>query len=122
MASTKRRTRFQGRVDLEREFLTPVNVVFGERAALAGMTRDAIESWQRRAGHFLSVAKVEIIAALLLEASARAALLADNSRDVFEPDERSTDESLHEVRRLLEEALSAGCAAPVPDERAYRDL
>jgi hypothetical protein len=103
--SNTRRTRFERRVGLEREFLTPVNVIFGQVAPLAGMTRDAILSWRSRAEEARPDLDVTSIAGILLEASARAELLADNSRDVFEPDRRPHPDSLAELRRLLDLAL-----------------
>jgi hypothetical protein len=122
----KRRSRFEGRIDLERQFLTPVNAAFGEKAPLAGMTRDAIESWRLRAIQFASTSKVDAVAALLLEASARGELLADNSRDVFEPEHRH-GESLAEVHRLLKEALTDELTtftewSSEADDGGYRNL
>jgi hypothetical protein len=93
-------------VALEREFLTPVNAVFGGCAPLAGMTRDAIESWRQRAALVEPKHKVTAVAQLLLEASARAELLADNSKDVFEPDHRPAPDSLGELRALLDGVLA----------------
>jgi hypothetical protein len=101
----KRRTRFEGRVDLEREFLTPINGLFGSSAPLTGMTQDAILSWQSRAKEFCAAVQVERVARILLEASSRAHLLADNSKDVFEPDVRPKASSVLELRKLLEAEL-----------------
>lgn len=106
MDNGTRRSRFEGRVSLEREFLTPVNAVFGSCAPLAGMTRDAIESWRRLALLVQPTEKVGAVARLLLEASARAELLADNSKDVFEPDHRPPPDSLAELRALLDQVLA----------------
>jgi hypothetical protein len=104
--NSNRRTRFETRVSIEREFLTPINAVFGSSAPLAGMTRDAIESWRRRADGVQPQATVNEVAQVLLEASARAELLADNSKDVFEPDRRPRPDSLVELRTLLDEILA----------------
>ena len=106
MNGNTRRTRFEGRVSLERQFLTPVNVIFGAVAPLAGMTRDAIRSWQTRAKVACPGADIASIARILLEASTRAELVADNSKDVFEPDHRPQPDSLTELRRLLDLALT----------------
>ena len=106
MDNNTRRSRFEGRVALEREFLTPVNAVFGRRAPLAGMTRDAIKSWHQRVEAVETKTKVAAVAQLLLEASARAELLADNSKDVFEPAHRPPPDSLSELRALLDQALA----------------
>jgi hypothetical protein len=106
MKRTQRRTRFEGRVDLERNFLTRVNAVFGHSLPLAGMTESAIQSWAIRASSSLPNADIERIKMLLIEASTRAELLADNSRDVFEPERRPRPESLTRLQVLLEEALS----------------
>jgi hypothetical protein len=102
----KRRTRFEGRVQLEREFLTPVNAAFGSIEPLAGMTKGAIESWKRRVGTKTEPKTVDKIAKILFEASFRAHLLADNSKDVFEPEHRPKPESIAELRSLLEKALA----------------
>lgn len=105
MDSGTRRTRFEARVSLERDFLTRVNSVFGENQPLAGMTTDAIESWRQRAKARWPVADIDRIARLLLEASSRADLLADNSKEVFEPEHRPPPDSLNELRTLLDRAL-----------------
>ncbi|MFC1459290.1 hypothetical protein ACETIH_21800 [Microvirga arabica] len=105
MDGNTRRTRFEARVGLERDFLTKVNAVFGKSVPLAGMTRDAIESWRDRALERHGNIDVMAIAQILTEASARAELLADNSKDVFEPDYRPQPNSLDELRNLLEDTL-----------------
>jgi hypothetical protein len=105
MKKTQRRTRFEGRVDLERNFLTRVNAIFGHSLPLAGMTESAIQSWARRASVNLPLADIERIKKILIEASTRAELLADNSRDVFEPERRPRLESLKHLEGVLEEAL-----------------
>jgi hypothetical protein len=105
MDTPTRRTRFEERVRLEREFLAPVNRVFGSRAPLAGMTGDAIASWERRAGSLGSSVDVVLAAALLREAAKRAEILADNSRDVFEAGRKTGPDGLTAIRRLLEDAL-----------------
>jgi hypothetical protein len=91
---------------LEREFLSPVNKAVGGKVPLAGMTAAAIESWRDRAIAVLSIDVSETVAQLLSEASARAQLLADNSRDVFEPESRGSRDSLDELRIRLERTLS----------------
>lgn len=100
-----RRTRFEARVSLERDFLTRINTIFGDRRPLAGMTAAAIESWRKRATVELSTVDIDQIANLLLEASRRAELLADNSKEVFEPVHRAAPDSLDELRILLDRAL-----------------
>ena len=112
MDGTTRRTRFETRVNLERDFLTRVNSVFGQSIALAGMTREAIDSWRMRTEASLSGFDVREIVQILIEASTRAALLADNSKDVFEVDQRPQPDSLKELRGLLDTALAA--VAPHP--------
>lgn len=100
-----RRTRFQERVRLEREFLAPVNRRFGADAPLAGMTGDAIDSWERRAIRLNSAADVRRIARLLREVALRAELLADNSRDVFEANRKVGPDGLAEIAKMLKEEL-----------------
>lgn len=107
MDTPTRRTRFEERVRLEREFLAPVNRVFGDSAPLAGMTADAISSWETRAGLLKSSVNVTLTAALLREAATRAEILADNSRDVFEAGRRTGPDGLATIRRLLEDALTS---------------
>ncbi|ALG59497.1 hypothetical protein VM77_04795 [Citromicrobium sp. JL31] len=107
MDASTRRTRFEERVRVEREFLVPVNQRFGQQAPLAGMTAGAIELWRRRASDLNLGVDVERVAALLLEAAARAELLADNSRDVFEASRHIAPDGLAALRDLLEDALKA---------------
>lgn len=83
-----------------------VNSVFGFDEPLAGMTLGAIESWRQRAKIKLSIIDIDRIANLLLEASARAELLADNSKEVFEPAHRAAPDSLNELRIMLDCTLS----------------
>jgi hypothetical protein len=106
MDGSARRSRFETRVLLEREFLTRVNGRFGQFAPLAGMTRGAIDSWAARAAQQVDVAWVSDIAGLLIEVSTRADLMADNSKDVFEPSHRPPPDSLDELRSMLQSALS----------------
>jgi hypothetical protein len=70
------------------------------------MTRDAIDSWANRATTRFSGADIRGIAQILIEASTRAELLADNSKDVFEADHRPKPDSLNELRELLDIALT----------------
>ncbi len=105
MDGSARRSRFETRVLLEREFLTRVNGRFGQVAPLAGMTRLAIDSWVTRAAQFVSPCWVTEIAGLLIEVSTRADLMADNSQDVFEPNMRPPPDSLNELRILLQSVL-----------------
>lgn len=106
MNEMDRRTRFQERVRVERDFLRPVNARVGALAPLAGMTKDAIESWQHRASAVVTDLNVLEVVRILFEASRRAELLADNSRDVFEKGERGTPSGLDALKELLERELS----------------
>jgi len=107
MKPNTRRTRFENRVGLEREFLTQINQKFGKTAPLAGMTRDAIDAWQTRAQKARGGEAVELIHNLLIEVSTRAELIADHSRDVFDRDGHSTASSLDDLRVLLAKTISA---------------
>lgn len=102
-----RRTRFQERVRVERDFLNPVNKLFGASAPLAGMTRDAILSWERRAKRDFPGDIVESISGIITEASRRAELLADNSRDIFEKGRLVPLQSLETLRQQLAETLES---------------
>jgi len=110
MDAGERRSRFERRVRTEREFLSPVNQVFGDVTPLAGMTHDAIRSWRKRAER--AVGKdLSGIAGVLVEASSRADLMADNSRDVFEPARRPAPDSLGELGAMLAIALGGFTAS-----------
>ena len=106
MDGATRRNRFEARVSLERDFLTRVNAAFGDSQPLAGMTWVAIESWRQRAKAEFPVAEIDRVADLLLEASTRAELLADNSKEVFEPEHRPPPDSLGELRIMLDRVLA----------------
>lgn len=101
MDASTRRTRFEERVRLERLFLSPVNSVFGDSAPLAGMTEMAISNWLGRASGVSRHLNCHSIASILLEASRRAELLADNSREVFSKSERSQPDGLAQLHQLL---------------------
>ena len=107
MDASKRRSRFEERVRVEREFLLLVNRRFGASAPLAGMTSAAIESWRRRASNSSFGVDVERVTALLLEAAARAELLADNSRDVFEAGRNVAPDGMTILKNVLIEVLSS---------------
>ncbi|WP_156380869.1 hypothetical protein [Pseudolabrys sp. Root1462] len=111
MDGRTRRTRFEKRVDLEREFLTHINEAFGEVAPLAGMTAAAIDAWQTRASSCVGHEVVEPIRDLLFEISIRAELIADHSRDVFHRDGKWGPESIDDLRALLAKALERASAA-----------
>jgi hypothetical protein len=70
------------------------------------MTRDAIDSWTARAEAKVAGDDVREVARILVEASTRADLLADNSKDVFEADHRPRPDSIKELRDLLDKALA----------------
>jgi len=106
MEGRTRRTRFEARVSIERDFLTRVNAAFGDSKPLAGMTSAAIESWRQRSKGEFPAADIDRIAHLLLEASARAELLADNSKEVFEPAYRPPPDSIDELRVMLDRVLA----------------
>jgi hypothetical protein len=104
--SNTRRTRFETRILLEREFLARVNNVFAPSLSLAGMTRDAIESWSQRASAKKTIKNIFQIARLLIEVSEKSQLLADNSKDVFEAGHIHQPDSLAVLRDLLDRALA----------------
>lgn len=106
MADTRRTTRFGARITLERRFLTPVNSVFGAKAALAGMTASSIDSWVQRAIPHFGSDTVGGVAEVLLETARRAKLLVDDSREVFDPAMRKPS-GIDELFELLHERLSA---------------
>jgi hypothetical protein len=108
MDASTRRTRFEERVRIEREFLVPLNSLFGSFAPLAGMTNAAITSWEVRASAAPNNVNVVRLAAPLREAAARAELLTDNSRDVFAPAGRTGPDSLAALRAMLDNELRAG--------------
>ena len=93
---------------VERDFLVPINQRFGGLAPLAGMTSSAIESWRARASNANLDVDVERVATLLLEAAARAELLADNSRDVFAAGRNIGPDGMIALKELIKEALKLG--------------
>ena len=105
MADGQRTTRFAARIALERRFLTPVNKVFGDKAPLAGMTSDAIGSWQERAGEHYEQTQVTAIAAILTETARRSMIRVDDSREVFDPALRKPS-GIDELLSLLEHRLA----------------
>lgn len=105
MENRRSQTRFHARTNLERELITPINAKYGARAALAGMTRGAIESWRLRASAEFPRENVEEVASLLIEASTRAEILTDDSRDVFEESSDRTKNSMDEIVSQLMNAL-----------------
>ena|SRR5689334_25229194 len=107
MDGSTRRTRFENRVELEREFLTLINQKFGNAAPLAGMTGDAIDAWRVRAREVHGSDAVDAIHDLLIEISVRAELIADHSREVFDRGGHAAAGSLDELRVLLTKAMSA---------------
>ncbi|MGP9812924.1 hypothetical protein ACTZWT_15565 [Rhodopseudomonas sp. NSM] len=106
MDGNTRRTRFENRVELEREFLTHVNQRFGRLAPLAGMTGDAIDAWQVRAREAGCGNEVDLVHDLLIEISKRAELIADHSRDVFDKEGRAMAGALDDLRVMLSKAMS----------------
>lgn len=105
MQSNNRRTRFEGRINIERHFLSIVNEKFGDRAPLAGMTEDAIESWSLRAMTLFPHNTISSIRQMLIEAAVRSDILADNSRDVFIREEIMNVSSLDELANILRSTL-----------------
>lgn len=78
----------------------------GQRTPLAGMTKEAIASWHTKISASTDAALIEPVVRILNEISARAALLVDNSRDVFEqPNASLSVESITELSSLLEGSL-----------------
>jgi len=69
------------------------------------MTLQAIEAWRREAESKLHCPRIPSIASILLEASSRANLLADDSRDAFEGAELASLGSLEQLRAMLLAAL-----------------
>ncbi len=106
MDNKTRRTRFETRIMLEREFLAKVNTVLGSVHPLTGMTVDAIRRWGVELRRMAPTPIILDIEKLLLEASARADLMADDSKEVFQPARRELD-SLVEVRVLLDQKLES---------------
>jgi len=106
MDGRTRRTRFENRVELEREFLTLINQKFGSSAPLAGMTGDAIDAWEARAQEAIGGDAARSIHDLLIEISIRAELFADHSREVFDRGGHAAAGSLDDLHVLLTNALS----------------
>lgn len=118
MDGSTRRTRFENRVELEREFLTLINRIFGQTAPLAGMTGDAIDAWETSARESLGRDTMKPIRDILIEISVRAELIADHSRDVFDRDGKLGPGSLDDLRTLLTKALSTFNCPALKNQRA----
>jgi hypothetical protein len=112
--AAKRRTRFQERVRVERDFLVPVNSHFRDAAHLTGMTEAAIASWEMRVSALIGLEATVSLSQVLREASARAELLADNSRDVFLAERRVGSDGLSALKTLLVERLRKLGSASIP--------
>lgn len=111
MDERTRRTRFEERVRIEREFLRPINERFGRATPLAGMTLTALNSWEKRASQVFIADDIRRIAQILKEAAKRAEILADNSREVFAPSNKKSPDGLAGLSRLLNEELDRFCKA-----------
>lgn len=99
MISTNKRTRFERRVDLERSFLGVVNRHFQDGfSPLSGMTGKAISSWKNSNADKVDPTLLSFVVASLREASKRAELLADNSKETFQP---SRDDQASSTQHLL---------------------
>ena len=101
MNASSRRTRFQERVRIERDFLAPVNSLCGSKAPLAGMTDAAIHSWEDRCRCAFPSLDVAQVAKILREAARRAELLADRSRDVFTGEEAKKPDGIGALQGQL---------------------
>lgn len=97
----ERRTRFRARLDTERLFLGTINKKFSVSVPLMGMTRQAIVSWHKTVNIVVPCSQVNSIVSLLLEAGKRADILADDSREVFEPDGTEKIGSLGDLHLMI---------------------
>lgn len=102
---SERRTRFRARLDIERKFLASVNGAFGTDKPLMSMTEAAIDQWVSQ--HRGSGGDVLGVASILREAGTRAAILADDSREVFERDGSPKLGTIDRLHRMLEAHLSS---------------
>src|SRR3546814_18545514 len=111
-SATGRRSRFQARIQSEREILTIVNSSPACRGIpLAGMTSEAIATWEAKARRCLVDGVAAKAVNTLLEIGRRTDLLADNSKDVFTfSDVIATDDLVDrarsEERRVGKECVS----------------
>ena len=87
MNQDQKRSRFERRVALERSFLRVINQRFQDPCVpLSGMTSKAISAWSTANVTLIEAEDRQFAVAVLEEASRRAELLADNSKQTFEPD------------------------------------
>lgn len=101
-----RNSRFHARIQIERMFLTPTNHVFGKSAPLLGMSAKAIESWVGRASVTYPSEDVKKVAGMLSAAALRSEILADDSRDTFEP-AHARPSGMEHLAQMLVAALSS---------------
>ena len=101
---TDRFSGFRHRVALEREILQQVNAVAQVSVPLAGLTIAAIDGW---ISQNLTIGQESRIVSLLRELSARLAIEADKSKQVFDstPVTYSIEVVADAVRHELSEAL-----------------
>ena len=107
MDERTRRTRFEERVRIEREFLRPINQRFGRKIPLAGMTSTALTSWEERALQHYEAPVIKRLANILREAAKRAEILADNSREVFAPSKNVSPDGLASLSSMLQNELES---------------
>src|SRR3546814_2057601 len=102
-SATGRRSRFQARIQSEREILTIVNSSPACRGIpLAGMTSEAIATWEAKARRCLVDGVAAKAVNTLLEIGRRTDLLADNSKDVFTfSDVIATDDLVDRAKKNL---------------------
>ena len=102
-----RRTRFHTRITTERQILGMVNS--SDLCAdfpLAGMTSDAISAWERTARKHLQRGLAARIANQLREIGRRTELLADDSRDVFRPNELVQCDEIEQAKASLRKIVT----------------
>ena len=102
-----RRTRFQARIATEREILGILNSSDLCRSLpLAGMTAHAIADWESRAQDELDQSIVAQITQQLYEIGRKTELLADDSRDVFNPNELIHQKDVEHAKTCLLQMVS----------------
>lgn len=106
MNNQERRKRFRARIESERTFLNLVNGAIASEFPLTGMTHVAIDAWSTKIKEFERPENIYEITAILKEASTRALLMADNSKDVFEPNQPISRLSIETVYEKLKQILT----------------
>ena len=102
--------RFRSRVKIEREILTIVNTSsVAEKVALAGMSFDAIQQWEKSVLSERPNARVGVVVSTLYRIAQNANIISDNNRMVFAEGKYFDTEQFNLDKIELEEQIASSC-------------